>query len=134
MGDTHVTAPDPNVVAAAALAAVQYLQSLQQQGVAILAPAWAGGRPSPVDLPAYQCRACGNEIDGDTWPGYVDHMLANHHSLLEQYASMADLDVPRVRTEGAEPGDWPVDHEALAMVLAERAWPHDPAIRVQRNG
>lgn len=126
-----MTAPDPTVVAAAALAAVQYLQ--QQQGVATLAPVWAGAAPNLADLPPYQCKACGCEIDGDTWPGYVAHMLANHHSLLEQYASMADLDTPRVRTKGAEPGDWPVDHEALAMVLTERAWPHDPAIRVQRN-
>lgn len=125
-----MTMPDPAVVAAAALAAVQYLQ---QQGMATLAPAWATAA-APVDTAAYRCKACGCEIDGDTWPGYVTHMLANHHSLLEQYASMADLDVPRVRTEGAEPGDWPVDHEALAMVLAERAWPHDPAIRAQRNG
>ena len=125
-----MTAPDPTVVAAAALAAVQYLQ---QQGMATLAPVWAGGTPNLADLPPWQCKACGGELDGDTWPGYVAHMLANHHSLLEQYASMAGVDKPRVRVKGAEEGDWPVDHEALAATLGGLAWPHDPGIRVQRN-
>jgi hypothetical protein len=127
-----VTTPDPATVAAAALAAVQFLQS--QAGMAQLAPAWASIQPNRADLPPLQCRACGNPLDGDTWPEYVQHLNANHHSLLEQYAGMAGVDVPRVRTKGADKADWPVDHEALAAVLTERAWPHDPGIRVQRNG
>lgn len=123
-----MTAPDPQVVAAAALAAVQLIQ---QQGIGRLAPV-VTGRTAAVNLPPIQCRTCGNSLADDTWPGYVRHMLANHHSLLEQYASMADVNLPRLDAD--DPDDiGVVDHEALAGLLADGDWPHDRAARVTLN-
>lgn len=123
-----MTTPDLATVTAAALAAVQYLH---QHGITTLAPAWASNTPNPADLPPHQCKTCGNPIDGDTWPGYVAHMAANHHSLLEQYASTMGVDVPHEPT--AAGNDVAVNHQALADTLGGLTWPHDPAIRVQSN-
>lgn len=112
-----MTQPDPNVVAATVAAVLQVLQA-QQHGMATLAPGANVGRETLL------CTKCGMELPGDTWPEYVTHMAANHHSLIERFAADAGVELaePSKRT--------PDPHAAAAKELATGDWPVDPRVFV----